>query len=78
MARVHVKLTPGGEMAQMPLVLGSLGWGGIISELFQSCGPRLDAPAGTQECPLLANIVISVSRWQGSFPLFLQPNFSSP
>lgn len=42
---------------------------GIISELFQSCGLRLDAPAGTEECPLLANNVISATRWHRSFPL---------
>lgn len=63
MARKCVKLTPQGEMAQIPIL------GEIISELFQSCGLRLDAPAGTQECPLSANNVISATRCHRSPPV---------
>lgn len=72
-----MKLMPGGEMAQIPLFLEKPGVGGIISELFQSCGLRLVAPAGTQECPLLANNVISDGTG-GFVPLFFPPHFSSP
>lgn len=64
-----------GEMAQTRLFLKKPRVGGIMSELFQSCGLRLGAPAGTQECPLLANNVVSVTRWHGSFSTFLSTQF---
>ena len=65
----------GGDGTNAP-VCGDARGGGIISELFQSCGLRLDAPAGTQECHLLANNVISGARWHGSF-LPPPPHFPS-
>lgn len=65
----------GGDGTNAP-VFGKpgVGWG-IISELFQSCRLRLDAPAGTQECPLLATDVISDGTGD-FFSAFLSTPFS--
>lgn len=46
---------------------------GLRGSYFSLC-----APAGTQECPLLANNRISATRWHRSFPRVLPTRFSPP
>lgn len=63
-------------MAQMCLFFGEAWGGGDYLRAISVLRAPSGCPAGTQECPLLANSVVLVALWHRSFPPFCLSNFS--